>query len=82
MESLIIFLGEHWGTMAMVAGVVISIINAFSKHWTAQDKWYKKMFFWITEILSFLSSAEVKDGKFVQFKMPLTSKKPENQNEI
>ena len=67
------WLVSHWDLVVSLLLIVISVLNAVTKHWTSADSTAGKVLLRITELLSFLKSADVPG----LLKLPLTSKKPE-----
>lgn len=69
------FLAEHWTVIAAVVAVLISVLNAVTKHFS-EHKGLVKWLTFVTEVLSFLTSQHVKGA----LKLPLTSKSPSEMN--
>lgn len=71
MNSIYEYILTHWGTIIAGILIVINILNAITKHWSNKTGPVKVLSF-ITEILSFVCSWDVKGI----FKPPFISKKP------
>lgn len=66
------FIRDNWGIISLVSISLIQVANTITKHFSNYSGLAKAMLV-LTELLSFLTSKDVKDSVF---KLPATSKKP------
>jgi hypothetical protein len=61
----------HWEIISIIIGVLISIANAASPHFSKAKSWYAVIFLVLTEALSFIRSKGDAPGTLGNFKWPL-----------
>lgn len=79
MQNVINWCSVNWYWIAGAAAVLVSILNAATRHWS-QHQGVARVLLFISEVLSILVSANVTNGRAGKLKLPLSSVPPNHRD--
>jgi hypothetical protein len=79
MNEVIGWIGNNWGTITIVALILIQVSNIVTRHY-GEKKGIGKFFSMVTELLSVVTSRGVSNGQFGKLKLPFQSVKGNSED--